>query len=95
MARDAYFNVLQHLSLALNVRSGADTTEFSSELTNAHAALGTILIFCGKSQRERLAETLESLGRMTDGARPNADEISKAYEAIVTCARRDFHHGER
>lgn len=90
--RDAYVNALQHLSLALNMRSSSgDANGFSEELSRAQAALGTVLIFCGETQREKLAETLESLGQLIDGTK-DAPSISAIYEAIVGCARRDFHH---
>jgi hypothetical protein len=91
--RDAYVNALQHLSAALNMRasSGPDDADFSAEVSRAQAALGTVLIFCGESQREKLAETLASLGQLSNGSR-SPQEVAKIYEAIVHCARNDFHH---
>lgn len=89
--RDAYINALQHVSQAFNIRSKADIAAFSAELSNAQAALGTVLIFCRDSQRECLATTLESIGQLMDGPGA-AGDVSKIYEAIVTSARKDFHH---
>ena len=90
--RDAYVNALQHLSTALNMRSSdANPAELAAELGQAQAAIGTILIFCSESERQKLIETLESIGQTVDGSKTGGD-VAKIYETIVDCARRDFRH---
>jgi hypothetical protein len=89
--RDAYVNALQHLASALNMPADTSSGDVAAELGRAQAALGTVLIFCGESQRANLTRTLEQLGDSIDKPQGTA-EIAKLYEAIVESARRDFHH---
>jgi hypothetical protein len=89
--RDAYVNVLQHLSSAMNLPPDTTPGDMTAELARAQAAVGTVMIFCNESQREHLAKALEQIDA-TMKVTGSAPALAELYESIVECARRDFHH---